>query len=130
MKPSDYCWCSHQVRWHSRTENRSPQDCSMHIYTCRWCAKRVDSSDDGHEMASKMPMWMKREAADTVGEALNPTPVYRSDLFTEIEAILLSIPSDHAFWVDGSFDRLVVEIRRISREKQYGATPAAQKNKH
>jgi hypothetical protein len=40
-----------------------------------------------------------------------------SNLFKDIMEILKSIPSDDKFWQDGSFDRLVAEIKRISLEK-------------
>ena len=39
-----------------------------------------------------------------------------SKLFEEIIEILESVPPDDKFWEDGSFDRLVAEIRRMSLE--------------
>jgi len=47
-----------------------------------------------------------------------------SDLFEKITKILESIPPDDKFWEDGSFDRLVAEIKCITLEK------LKERNKH
>ncbi len=74
-KSSDYCWCTHQVKWHSQVKNQAPFQ-QEKLYKCRWCDKRF-GSEDGHFMSSDMPIGMKIEAADKIGESLEPIPVKR-----------------------------------------------------
>lgn len=70
MKPTDRCWCGHQVRWHTQNTFTKPG-----FGLCKYCVTRnlkysKNVGEPQHEISDRVPEWMHREAADKFGELM------------------------------------------------------------
>ena len=68
MKPTDRCWCDHQVRWHTQNTFTKPG-----FGLCKYCATRNlkypnFAWPEEHEMSARVPEWMMRGEVDKLDE--------------------------------------------------------------
>ena len=68
MKPTDRCWCDHQVRWHTQYTFTKPG-----FGLCKYCATRNlkypnFAWPEEHEMSARVPEWMMRGEVDKLDE--------------------------------------------------------------